>query len=282
MATPDIAVVTGASRGIGKGVALALGAIGATVYVTGRTSRASPSPFPGSIEETAEGISAAGGRGIAVECDHADDGQVAALFDRVRREAGRLDLLVNNATRLPRALVGEGGFWQRSLELADMFGVGLRSTYVASCLAAPLMVEARHGLIASVSFYGSVSYFHGPAYGAQKAGVDKMMADMAVDLRPHGVAALSIWPGLVRTEMVMARWSGQPGGEERLAAYESPQYTGRVIAALLREPDLLGLGGSPLIAAEYGAAHRIVDVDGKQPVSYRATMGAPPSFGGGH
>jgi len=278
MARNDIAVVTGASRGIGKGVALALGATGATVYITGRTTRGTDTPLPGSIDETAEQVTAAGGSGIAVPCDHGDDEQVKALFERVRSDAGRLDLLVNNATKLPRALVGQGGYWERSLELADMFGVGLRSTYVASHFAAPLMVASGRGLIASISFYGSVCYFHGPAYGAQKAAIDKMMFDMAVDLRPHNVAALSIWPGMVRTELVTARWRGQPGGDERLSSYESPEYTGLVISALLHDPDLMALSGETLIAAEYGAAHAIADRDGRQPLSFRKTMGAPPVF----
>lgn len=278
MADKRVAVVTGASRGIGKGVALALGATGMTVYVTGRTTRGGQTLLPGSIEETAEEVTAAGGTGVAVQCDHADDEQVKALFERVRIETGKLDLLVNNATRLPRALVGEGGFWERSLELADMFDVGLRSTYVASCCAAPLLIANGSGLIASISFYGSVSYFHGPAYGAQKAATDKMMFDMAVDLKAYNVASLAVWPGMVRTEMVMARWEGKPGAQERLASYESPHYTGRVIAALLGDPELMALSGKVLIAAEYGAARGIVDVDGARPLSYREQMGEPATF----
>lgn len=274
----DVAVVTGASRGIGKGVALALGATGATVYVTGRTMRGSESPLPGSVEETAEQVTAAGGKGIAVQCDHANDEQVRALFDRIEAEAGKLDLLVNNATRLPRALVGSGGFWERSLELAEMFDVGLRSTYVASCMAAPLMVRAGKGLIASISFYGAVSYFHGAAYGAQKAAVDKMMFDMAVDLKPFDVAALSIWPGMVQTEMVLGRWKGQPGAEERLAAYETPLFTGQVIAGLLKDPNLMALSGKAIIGAEYAAENGIRDLDGKRPISYRDTMGGPVQY----
>lgn len=278
MAKTDVALVTGASRGIGKGVALALGSAGATVYVTGRSTRGGPQSLPGSVEETAELVCAAGGKGIALQCDHADDEQVAAVFRHIAREAGKLDLLVNNATTLPRALVGTGGFWQRSLELADMFDVGLRSTYVASCHAATLMTAAGSGLIVSISFYGSVSYFHGPAYGAQKAGLDKMMSDMAADLKPHNVAALSLWPGFVRTEKVVARWSGQPGGDERLASYETPQYTGLVVAALLHDPALMTMSGGTVIAAEYGAAAGIADLDGKQPLSYRDAMGAPHVF----
>lgn len=277
LAREDIAVVTGASRGIGKGVALALGAAGATVYVTGRTLRADDGPF-GSIEETAEAVDAAGGAGIAVQCDHAYDDQVAALFARVEREAGRLDLLVNNATRLPCALAGEGGFWERSLELADMFDVGLRSAYVASWHAARLMAPRRRGLIASISFYGAVSYFAGPAYGAQKAAIDKMMHDMAIDLAPHAVAAVAIWPGLVGTEMVLSRWRGKQGAEESLAAYETPRFTGLVIDALLHDPELLQRSGSTIVAADYARANGIRDADGKQPPSYGNRMGIPHRY----
>jgi NAD(P)-dependent dehydrogenase (short-subunit alcohol dehydrogenase family) len=276
-----VALVTGASRGIGKGVALALGASGATVYVTGRSRRGSEALFPGSIEETAEMVSKAGGTGIAVACDHSVDEQVASVFRRIADETGKLDLLVNNATALPAALIGSGGFWERPLALAGMFDVGLRSSYVASWHAANMMAPAGCGLIASISFYGSVSYFHGPAYGAQKAAVDKMMFDMAVDLKPYNVAALSIWPGLVRTEKVVARWTGQPGGEARLESYETPQYTGLLLHALLHDPQLMSLSGRTLIGAEYGAEAGLVDLDGKQPLSYRQSLGAPHEFSSG-
>ncbi|MFA5629967.1 MAG: SDR family NAD(P)-dependent oxidoreductase [Porticoccaceae bacterium] len=276
MSEKNVVVVTGASRGIGKGVALAFGATGATVYVSGRTLKGSGTPLPGSIEETAEAVSAAGGRGIAVQCDHANDEDVRRLFVRVEEESGRLDVLVNNACSLPAALSAEGGFWERSLELADMFDVGLRSTYVASYYGAPLMVRQRRGLIANISFYGAVSYFHGPAYGAQKAGGDKMMYDMAVDLAPHNVAAVSIWSGRVRTEMNKLRWQGKDGAEERLAQYETPEFTGLVLVALQKDPALMTLSGQSIIAAEYASEHGIRDLDGKQPASHRDTLGAPP------
>ena len=176
-----VAVVTGASRGAGRGIAAALAARGWTVYVTGR-----------SIAETPPG-------GVAVPMDHADDAAVAGLFDQIRREAGRLDLLVNNAAVVSDQLVNPKPFWEKPLDLADVLDVGLRSSYVASWYAAPLLLEAERGLIAFTSSPGSVAYMHGPAYGAQKAGVDKMAADMAVDFAgsspqnptPQGLFALS-------------------------------------------------------------------------------------------
>lgn len=280
MPSKDVVLVTGASRGIGKGVALAFGAAGATVYVSGRSSRGDPEPEgrAGSVEETAASVTALGGQGVAVVCDHACDDQVASLFARIADQSGRLDVLVNNAAVLPKALVAPGGFWERSADLADMFGVGLRSAYVASRHAAAMMAARGKGLIASISFYGSVSYFCTPAYGAQKAALDKLTHDMACDLRPYGVAAVSIWPGLVKTEAVLARWQGRPGAAERLARYETPEFVGKVAEALWRDPDLMDLSGRALIAAEYAETKSIADENGSRPPSYRETMGSPPVY----
>ena len=146
-----VAIVTGASRGAGRGIAIALGSHGCTVYVTGRSQHSSDHVLPGTIHETAEAVTAAGGKGIAVRCDHADDQQVKALFDTVRREQGRLDILVNNAAAVHDELSHPGNFWEKPLKLVDMIDVGLRSGYVASWLAAPIMAEQNHGLIVSTS-----------------------------------------------------------------------------------------------------------------------------------
>jgi NAD(P)-dependent dehydrogenase (short-subunit alcohol dehydrogenase family) len=276
--TDKVVLVTGASRGVGKGIAIAFARAGATVYLTPRTRHDDASTLPGSIEETAAAVVAAGGRSVAIACDHNNDEQVRNVFERIEREAGRLDVLVNNACALPAALVGGGGFWERSLELAQMFDVGLRSTYVATWYAAPMMVRRRSGLIVNVSFYGAVSYFHGPAYGAQKAGGDKMMHDMAVELAPYNVAALSLWPGRVRTELNTQRWQGTQGAEARLAQYESPEFSGLVLEALSRDPNLMTLSGRSIIGAEYALAHGIHDIDGKQPRSLRAEFGPSPIY----
>lgn len=276
MDSPKVAVVTGSSRGIGKGIAKALGARGYTVYLTGRGESADvPSA---ALLSAAKEVTQVGGKGIPVVCDHADDSQVRSLFDRIEAEQGGLDLLVNNATCLPRALVAQGGFWERSLELADMFDVGLRSAYVASAMAVPLMLGRSGALIASTSFFGAVTYFHGPAYGAQKAGLDKMMADMAFELKPEGIAALSVWPGMVKTELVLQRWSGTNEGEERLKTYETPALTGQVIAALAQDPVLMDYSGQQVIVAEYASSHGICEADGSQPTSLRAKMGDPRPF----
>jgi NAD(P)-dependent dehydrogenase (short-subunit alcohol dehydrogenase family) len=280
-----VAVVTGASRGVGRGIAHALGMTGATVYVTGRTvgaGRAAPAgTLPGTIEETAAAVTAAGGQGIAVPCDHADDDQVAALFARVAEEAGQLDILVNNATAIPAALTGPGAFWEKPLDMTDMLTVGLRSQYVASWHAAPLLLRGRAagrppGLIAFTSAPGAVCYMYGPAYGAQKAGVDKLAADMAVDLREHRVAAVSIWLGLVLTERTRLALQREPARyASRLPNLETPEFTGRVIAALYADPAVMALSGQTLIGAEAAERYGIVDEEGRRPVSRRATLGSP-------
>ena len=176
-ASAPIAIVTGASRGAGRGIAIALGSHGCTVYVTGRSEKAGDATMPGTIHETAAAVTAAGGRGIAVRVDHADDAQVAALFEQVEREQGRLDILVNNACAIQDELTTPGNFWEKSLKLVDMIDVGIRSSYVASWHAAKKMVAQQHGLIIFTSASGSVHYVYGPAYGAHKAGMDKFRED---------------------------------------------------------------------------------------------------------
>jgi NAD(P)-dependent dehydrogenase (short-subunit alcohol dehydrogenase family) len=263
---PLVAVVTGASRGAGRGIAEALGAQGWRVYLTGRTVG----------PEAAGAVTAAGGEGIAVPVDHSDDAAVAALFERVRAQNGRLHLLVNNAAAISDQLVDPAPFWEKPLRLADVLDVGLRSAYVASWYAAPLLLAADRGLIAFTSSPGSVCYMHGPAYGTQKAGVDKMAADMAVDFRGTAVSTVSIWMGVLLTERMRAAFHGQP---EALAAFaehaETPQFTGRLIDALYRDPELSTLSGHTVIGAELAHRYGITDDGGRRPPSHRGTLGEP-------
>lgn len=276
-----IALVTGASRGVGRGIAVALGSLGATVYVVGRTERpdvppgVDETPLPGTIHEAAAAVDAAGGRGIAVSCDLGQDDQIFALFDRVGREQGRLDILVNNAAFLHRDLIGDKPFWEKSPAVGNILGVGLRSHYVASHQAAAMMAAAGSGLIVNISFFGAVCHFHGPAYGASKAGLDKMAFDMAADLRPFGVAAVSLWPGFVATERVKLMADHVPGLAEQIRDFETPEFTGHVIAALFRDPDLMTLSGKTLVVAELAAGYGIQDHGGRQPVSLRGLLGQP-------
>ena len=200
-----VAVVTGASRGIGKGVALGLGEAGATVYITGRTVDAhQPTvPLAGSIHETAADVTRLGGRGIAVQCDHRVDEQVAALFEQVRREHGKLDILVNNVwadyerLHTNQADRWESPVWEQPLSVWDEMFMGVRAHYIASALGAPLLIANGNGLIVNISFVAGREYVTNTAYGVSKAATDRLAADLAHELRPHNVAAVSLYPGLV-------------------------------------------------------------------------------------
>ena len=272
-----VALVTGASRGAGRGIALALGSQGCTVYVTGRSETRDDSPLPGTIYETAERVTAAGGTGIAVRVDHAVDHQVKTLFEQVRREQGRLDILVNNACAIHDDLTAPGPFWAKSLDIAGMLDVGLRSSYVASYYAAPLMVSRRHGLIVFTSASGSVHYVYGPVYGAHKAGMDKFAADMAVDLKDFDVAAVSIWMGALKAERLQRLIDSAPEKYAHLAGMtETPEFTGHVIWALYKDPALLEMSGRTVIGAEMGLKYGIRDEGGRQPVSCRDTHKVEP------
>ncbi len=271
-----VAVVTGASRGAGAGIARALGEAGYAVYVTGRTTQEGTAALPGTIGATAAAIDRLGGRGVAVAVDHRKDDEVKALFDRVERDEGRLDILVNNAAIIDDALIQPGGFWERPLSLVDILDVGLRSGYVASFHAAPLMIRTGGGVIAFTSSFGSTCYMHGPAYGAQKAGVDKFAADMGVDLRDHDVAAVSIWMGPLKTERTDKAIEERPDQYEAIMANaETPEFTGKLIAAIHSTPERMDMSGQTFIGAELGTRFAIQDAGGKQPPSFREMLGAP-------
>ena len=285
-----VALVTGASRGIGKGVALELGSRGATVYVTGRTTDASTNPLGGTVSATAAEVDSLGGRGVAVRCDHGIDDDVRALFARIEAEQDRLDILVNNACSAQDMERHIGKLaWEQPLEAWDeVHRVGLRSAYVASVLAAPIMVRQKSGLIANVSSMGAVSYLHSVAYGTAKAGLDKLAADLSHELTPHGVTAVSLWPGLVRTElilsqcrekadgsgmeMVLPRHEGDEGPDQAidLVISESPRFTGRAVAALYCDSKRLELTGRAFACAELAHHYGFEDVDGRQPPVIRS------------
>ena len=274
-----VALVTGASRGAGRGVAIGLGMRGYTVYVTGRSEQEGDAPLPGTIHQTARDIDASGGRGIALQCDHADDAQVAAVFERIRADAGRLDILFNNVAFIHDELVLPAGFWEKSPDIARILDVGLRSAFIASWHAAHLMVPAGRGLIAMGSSFGAACYMHGPAYGAQKAGLDKMAWDMSFDLREHGVAAVSLWLGPLlteRTEKVFAEHAEQYAGFAELA--ENPRFTGLLLDHLYNDPELMQKSGRTLIGAELGMEYGQLDLNGRQPPSYRDSLGSPLAF----
>ncbi len=243
MTQAKIALVTGASRGAGAGVARGLGELGYTVYVTGRSVSGSEAkgwdgtPLPGTIGETAAEITKRGGKGIAVACDHADDAQVARVFEQIMAEQGRLDMLVNNAAYMHPQLIEKKPFWEKELAAQYILDVGLRSAYVASWHAARIMVKQGSGLIAFTSSFGASCYMHGPAYGAQKAGLDKLAHDMEHDLRGTGVAAVSIWLGPQITERAMIAKEVNPEQYEGfMSVAENPEFTGHILDAISKAP----------------------------------------------
>lgn len=275
-----VAVVTGASRGIGKGIALALAAQGATVYVTGRTVSVTDDPeFTGTIGETAAECTRRGGQGIAVQVDHGDDDQVAALFEQVKREQGRLDVLVNNAFTLAEDLMEPKGFWEKSLNNWEMVDVGVRGHFVAAWHAAKIMVPQKAGLIVEISGYTGVAYTYGVIFGMCKTAVDRMARDMAVELEPHNVAAISLWQGLTLTERALYNLKNIPGMEDSAATRPqdscSPEFPGLVIAALANDPESMLFTGGTYITAELAQHYNIKDVDGKVIPSLRETRGEP-------
>lgn len=274
-----IILVTGASRGAGKGIALALAQPGHVIYVTGRSKAEGDAPLPGSVLATAAELEKRGAIAVPVVCDHADDSQVKALFERIDAEHGRLDILVNNALMVPDSLTQPGPFWEKPLALQEILNVGFRSSYVSSYYAAPLLLRSARGLVVNTSSAGGGCYMHGPAYGAGKAGVDKMAHDMAVDFRPHNVAVISLWMGLLKTERSMAVFDAQPElYADAVAMAESPEFPGRVINALYQDEQMMARSGGVFYAAELAEDYGVVDVDGKCPPSPRAMLGGPLQY----
>jgi NAD(P)-dependent dehydrogenase (short-subunit alcohol dehydrogenase family) len=274
-----VAVVTGASRGIGKGVALALGAEGATVYVTGRTVATGSDGLPGTVAQTAEEVNRRGGRGVAVPVDHSKDDQVAGLFDRVRSEQGRLDILVNNAFALPEDLTEPKPFWEKPLSNWEMVDVGVRSNFVAAWHAAKLMVPQRSGLIVAISGYTGVAYTYGVLFGMCKAAVDRMARDMAVELEPYHIASVSLWQGLTYTERAQRNLARNPDMTKASVTNPvggcSPEYPGRVIAAIAADPEVMNRSGGTFITAELASEYGVTDLGGKVVPSMRAERGSP-------
>lgn len=247
-----VVVVTGATRGAGRGIARELARSGARVFITGR-SVPDHEPFDEPIN--------------AIRCDHAHDQQVNAAFDRIQREAGTIDVLVNSVWGGYERMVDNGAFtwpypfWQQPLWRWDgMFTAGVRAHYHASQLAARAMVEQRRGLIVNISFWAAQKHVGNVAYGVSKAATDKMTHDMAEEARPHGVAVVSLYPGLVRTEKIM-----EAAAYLDLGNSESPDFIGRAVAALARDPDVLRHSGKVLVAAALAREYGFTDLDGRTP-----------------
>jgi NAD(P)-dependent dehydrogenase (short-subunit alcohol dehydrogenase family) len=248
----QVAVVTGGTFGVGRGISSVLAQRGARVFVTGR-----------SASETAM----EDGQMISIRCDHGVDAEVMAAFERIAREGGDVDILVNNVWGGYERTVEDGvftwtkPFWEQGLWRWDaMFCAGMRAHYHASQLAARSMVARQRGLIVNISFWAAQKHVGNVAYGVSKAATDKMTADMAVELRPHGVTVVSLYPGLVRTEKVMAAAAWLD-----LTNSESPEFIGRAVAALAADHDVMRFTGTVLVAASIAAEYGFTDVDGKTP-----------------
>ena len=278
-----IAVVTGASRGAGRGIALELGAAGATVYVTGRSTRASPAAgyerflplvgldaAPGTIDDTAEEVIRLGGRAIPVRCDHTVESEVAALFGRVADEQeGRLDLLVNNAWggHQDAAHIVKP-FWELPTTFWDgMFHAGVRNHVLASRYAAPLMIARKRGLIVTVTFWDRGRYTGHFYYDLAKNAMTRLSFGIAQELRPHGVASVAVSPGWMRTEFILAAyhtdeecWRDVPA----LAGTESPRYVGRAVVALANDPRVMEKSGGVFRVGDLAKEYAFTDVDGRQ------------------
>jgi dehydrogenase/reductase SDR family protein 1 len=247
-----VAVVTGGSKGVGRGVAAELARHAARVFVTGRSAPASA--------EVDRSIT-------PIRCDHTVDEEVDAAFHGILREAGAIDILVNNVWGGYERMIDNGAFtwprpfWQQPLWRWDaMFAAGVRAHYHASQLAAPSMIARRRGLIVNISFWAAQKHIGNVAYGVSKAATDKLTFDMAAELKPHGVAVVSLYPGLVRTEKVMeaAQWLD-------LSNSESPEFIGRAVAALAADPDVLRHTGNVLVAASLAREYGFTDIDGRTP-----------------
>lgn len=282
--TGKVAVVTGASRGIGRGIALVLAEQGATVYVTGRTVTPGEYYLPGTVGETAAQCtergekSGSGGKGIAVACDHGDDEQVAALFRKVQEEQGRLDILINNAFQLSDDLLDPSPFWEKPLSDMEMWEVGVKSNYVAAWHAAKIMTPQKSGLIVAICGYAGYSYTYGPIFGTAKSAVDRMARDMAIDLEPYNIASVSLWQGLTLTEKAeynLSQMADKMTNTITSMTGSSVEHPGRVIAAMAADPDIMKRSGATYITAELADEYGVTDIDGKTIPSAREKRGAP-------
>lgn len=267
----SVALVTGASRGVGRGVAVALGEAGATVYVTGRSRAGTATEdLPGTVAETATEVSRRGGRGIALVCDHFDDQETARVFRIIEQEHGRLDILVNNAWagyERGEDAKFDAPFWQQPMWRWDLFARSLRGQYYAAQLAIPLMQGTGTGLIANISFTDGDTYLGQVAYDISKTSSDRMAVGMAYDLRKTAITAVCLHPGLVRTERVDAAWEALGAGPAAVA--HSPEYVGRAVASLQSDADRRRWSGQSIAVGDLAEVYGFDDVDGRRPGAFR-------------
>ncbi|XP_072014194.1 dehydrogenase/reductase SDR family member 1-like [Amphiura filiformis] len=268
-----VCIVTGATRGIGKGIALQLGEAGATVYITGRTLTPKGEGVGGSLQETSEEVKGRGGKCIPIQCDHGNDGEIKQLFEKVKEEQnGRLDILVNNAFSAVRALSDSMkdnlNFWEEDIGMWDTVNqVGLRGHYLASVYAARLMVPAKQGLIVNVSSPGGLVHMLSPPYCIGKSGCDRMAVECAIDLKKHNIAYISLWPGPAKTELVNEMLQEDTGfvKAETRPFYEhgeTSEYAGKAIVHLATDPNIMQKSGKLMLTSSVAEEFGFCDIDG--------------------
>ena len=269
-----VAVVTGGSRGAGRGIAVTLGAAGATVYVTGRSvkGQATTESLPGDIDETAEMVSARGGRGVAVRCDHTIDSDVEALFERVQQDQGRIDLLVNNAwggyEHYDYQRFGAPFHEQPMRHWDGMFTAGVRAALGASRLAVAMMLPRRQGLIVNITAWDRDKFLVNVFYDVAKAAINRMTYGMARELKTHSIAAIALAPGFMRTERVASAFEAA-SNKDYLNFTESPEYVGRAVAALASDPNIMNKSGSVLAVGDLADEYGFDDIDGRRIPAFR-------------
>ncbi len=278
-----VALVAGATRGAGRGIAVELGAAGATVYVTGRTTRAKQSEYmrPETIEETAELVTSAGGRGIAVQVDHLVKEQVEALVARIRGEAGRLDILVNDIWGCEKLFEWDKAVWEHSLDKGlRMLRLGIETHLITAHYALPLMIERPGGLLVEMTDgtaeYNAIHYRLSPFYDLVKTGVTRMAWAHAQDLAKHGATAVSITPGWLRSEMMLdaygvseENWREATKVQPHFAISETPHFVGRAVAAIAADPDRARWNGQSLSSGAIAKTYGFDDIDGSRPDCWR-------------
>lgn len=272
-----IALVTGATRGIGKGIAIGLAEAGATVYITGRTIVPIKDSLAGSLQETEKAIQEVGGTCISVQVDHSDDQQIKQLFERINKEQnGQLDILVNNVYGGVSDLKNAFGkhFWDAEPTFWDASNnVGLRSHYISSVYAARMMTKRQQGLICTISSWGGMSYIFSVPYGVGKTACDRLSADMAKELKAYNVTSIALYPGIVGTEQITA-FAQENNSKSTLFGdgynWETPLLTGRAIAVLASDPHVINYTGKIAIVAEIAKKYKLVDEQGNLPVSLRS------------
>ncbi len=278
-----VALVAGATRGAGRGIAVELGAAGATVYVTGRTTRTQPSEYarPETIEDTAELVSAAGGPGIAVRVDHLVAEEVAALVDRIRAEQGRLDVLVNDVWGGEKLFEWNTPVWKHDLRNGlRLLTLGVHSHLITAHFALPLLIQRPGGLLVEVTDgtaeYNAEHYRNNPFYDLAKVSVTRMAWAHARDLAPHGATAVSLTPGWLRSEMMLeafgvteANWRDATAKVPHFVISETPRFVGRAVAALAADPDRARWNGQSLSSGELAKVYGFTDLDGSRPDAWR-------------